>query len=42
MNCKNQDGSLSERKRNDGSLNGKKRLARVNAAKKHSAGLKKF
>jgi len=29
-------------KRNDGSLNGKKRLARVNAAKKHSAGSKKF
>ncbi len=23
MNCKNQDGSLSEIKRNDGSLNGK-------------------
>ena len=33
MNCKNQDGSLIERKRNDGSLNGRKRLARVNAAK---------
>jgi len=33
MNCKNQDGSLSERKRKDGSLNERKRLARVDAAK---------
>jgi len=32
----------AKEKRNDDSLNGKKRLARINAAKKHSAKLKKF
>ncbi len=42
MNWKNQNDSWSKRKRNDDSLNGKKRLAQVNAAKKHSAKSKKF
>jgi len=32
----------AKEKRNDDSLNGKKRLARVNAAKKHSTRSKKF
>ena len=40
MNCKNQDSSLSERKRNDGSLNGRKRLARVHAGKNIGRGRK--